>query len=104
MEVFREFNYLDSTISRNLSLDAELNKCICKAVRQGHRVLDNSVLTTNSGIAVDRALVLTTLLYGSKTLTSKTLQKNVDLTGFICAALGVYKSSADMVMSPTRTF
>jgi len=73
LEVVDEFTYLGSTISSNLSLDAELNKRIGKSAtalaRLGKRVWDNSMLTINTKIAVYRACVLSTLLYGSEAWT-----------------------------------
>ncbi|XP_076069792.1 uncharacterized protein LOC143041672 [Oratosquilla oratoria] len=62
LEMVGEFTYLGSTISSNLSLDAELNKRIGKAatalVRLGKRVWDNAMLTTNTKIVVYQACVL----------------------------------------------
>ena len=56
LEVVDKFTYLGSTISSNLSLDAELNTRIGKAAtamaRRMKRVWDNSMLTTNTKIRV----------------------------------------------------
>jgi hypothetical protein len=73
LEVVSEFTYLGSTITNNLSLDAELNKRIGKASttlsRLSQRVWNNSKLTLNTKISVYRACVLSTLLYASETWT-----------------------------------
>ena len=67
VEVVHEFTYLGSTITDNLSLDAELNKRIGKAVttleRLATRVWENSKLTTKTKMAVYNACVVSTLLY-----------------------------------------
>ncbi|XP_063601126.1 uncharacterized protein LOC134777220 [Penaeus indicus] len=64
-----DFTYLGSTISSNLSLDAELNKRIDKAAtakaRLSKKVWDNKKLTTKTKMMVYQACVLSTLLYGS---------------------------------------
>ena len=71
LEVIEDFTYLGSTISSNLSLEAEINKRIGKAAsamsRLSTRVWENTNLTTNTKIAVYNACVLSTLLYGSET-------------------------------------
>ena len=73
LEVVENFTYLGSTISSNLSLDAELNKRIGKAAmalaRLGKRVWDNSMLTIGTKMKVYQACVLSTLLYGSESWT-----------------------------------
>ncbi|KAK3765967.1 hypothetical protein RRG08_002210 [Elysia crispata] len=70
LEVVDKVTYLGSTISNNLSLDAELNVRIDKAstimVRLLKRVLDNTMLTFNIKMRVYQACVLSTLLYGSE--------------------------------------
>ena len=69
LEVVHEFTYLGSTITDNLSLDAELNKRIGKAAttlgRLATRVWENTKLTTKTKMAVYNACVVSTLLYGS---------------------------------------
>ena len=65
LEVVEDFTYLGSTISSNLSLEAEINKRIGKAAsatsRLSTRVWENTNLTTNTKIAVYNACVLSTL-------------------------------------------
>ena len=73
LEVVDKFTYLGSTISNNLSLDAELNVRIGKAAtamaRLTKRVWDNPMLTLNTKMKVYQACVLSTLLYGSEAWT-----------------------------------
>ena len=73
LEVVHEFTYLGSTITDNLSLDAELNKRIGKAAttlwRLATRVWENPKLTTKTKMAVYNACVVSTLLYGSEAWT-----------------------------------
>jgi len=70
LEVVDTFTYLGSTISNNLSLDAELNVRIGKAAtamaRLAKRVWDNAMLTLNTKMKVFQTCVLSTLLYGSE--------------------------------------
>ena len=79
LEVVEDFTYLGSTISSNLSLEAEINKRIGKAAsamsRLSTRVWENTNLTTNTKIAVYNACVLSTLLYGSETWTAYARQE-----------------------------
>ena len=71
--VVTAFTYLGSTISSNLSLDAELNTRIGKAAscmaRLSKRVWENKRLTVTTKAQVYQACVLSTLLYGSETWT-----------------------------------
>ena len=71
LEVVEDFTYLGSTISSNLSLEAEINKRIAKAAsamsRLSTRVSENTTLTTNTKLAVYNACLLSTLLYSSET-------------------------------------
>lgn len=71
LEAVDKFTYLSSTISNNLSLDAEINMRIGKAAsamaRLAKRVWDNPKLTLNTKMKVYQACVLSTLLYGNKT-------------------------------------
>ena len=73
LEVEDKFTYLGSTISSNLSLDAELNTRIGKAMtvmaRLAKRVWDNTMLSINTKMRVYQACVLSTLLYGSESWT-----------------------------------
>jgi len=70
LQVVEQFTYLGSTITSNLSLDPELNKRIGKAAaamsKLTKRVWENNKLTTVTKVAVYRACVLSTLLYGSE--------------------------------------
>lgn len=79
LEVIEEFTYLGSTIPSNLSLDAEINKRIGKAStamsRLAKRVWENNALTRKTKILVYRAVVLSTLLYGSETWTTYSTQE-----------------------------
>ena len=79
LEVVEDFTYLGSTISSNLSLEAEINKRIGKAAsamsRLSTRVWENTNLTTNTKTAVYNACVLSTLLYGSETWTAYARQE-----------------------------
>lgn len=65
--------YLGSTISSNLSLDAELNKRIGKAATTmaylADRVWDNSILITNTKMQVYKARVPSQLLCGNEAWT-----------------------------------
>ena len=70
VDVVENFTYLGSTISNNLSLDAEANVRIGKAAtamaRLAKRVRDSTMLTLNIKMRVYKACVLSTLLYGSE--------------------------------------
>ena len=67
------FKYLRSTISRNLSLDVEINARIGKAVtvmaKLNKRVWQNINLTINTRLKVYQSCVTSILLYGSETWT-----------------------------------
>ena len=79
LDVVEEFTYLGSTISSNLSIDADITKRIGKAAsvmaRLSMRVWENTMLTTNTKMRVYQACVLSTLLYGSETWTSYAFQE-----------------------------
>ena len=79
LEVVHEFTYLGSTITDNLSLDAELNKRIGKAAttlgRLATRVWENPKLTTKTKVVVYNACVVSTLLYGSEAWTTYSKQE-----------------------------
>lgn len=79
LEVVEKFTYLGSTISSNLSLDAELNLRIGKSAttmaRLTKRVWDNPMLTLNTKMKVYQACVLSTLLNGSEAWTLYTHQE-----------------------------
>ena len=70
LDVVKKFTYLGSTVTNTLDMDPELNRRIGRATstlaRLTKRVWENSKLTTNSKMAVYRACVLSTLLYGSE--------------------------------------
>ena len=73
LEVVEDFAYLGSTISSNLSLDAELSTRIGKAAtamaRLTKRVWSNAMLSTNTKMRIYEACVVSTLLYGSESWT-----------------------------------
>ena len=79
LDVMEDFTYLGSTISRNLSLDAELNTWIGKTVTAlpylAKRVWENSMLTINTKMKVYQACVLSMLLYGSEAWTLYSCQE-----------------------------
>ena len=68
------YRYFGSTISDTLALDSELNRRIGKAATTisslTKRVWSDKKLTQNIIIQVYRAYVLSTLLYGSESLTT----------------------------------
>ena len=70
LEVAHRFNYLGSTVTDNLSLDAELDIRFGKAATTlgclTSRVWNNSKLTTKTKMAIYNACVISTLLYGSE--------------------------------------
>ena len=69
-----QFTYLGSTITDNLSLDAEIDKMIGKAAsilaRLTARVCTSHKLSVKTEMAVYNACVISTLLYGSETWTT----------------------------------
>lgn len=79
LEVVHQFTYLGSTISDNLSLDAEINKRIGKAAttlgQLTTRVWVNPKLTTQTKMAVYKACIVSTLLYGSESWTTYAMQE-----------------------------
>ena len=78
-EVVHEFTYPGSTITDNLSLDAELNERIGKAAttlgRLATSVWENCKLTTKTNMADYNACVVSTLLYGSEPWTTYSKQE-----------------------------
>ena len=80
LDVVKDFTYLGSTMSDDLSLDKELNRRIGRActtfAKLTERVWQNKKLTINTKIAVYRACVLSTLLYGSECWTLYAHQKS----------------------------
>lgn len=73
LEAVSSFTYLGSTITSNLSLDAEVSSRIGKAAstfgKLTSRVWENSKLTIHTKVRVYRACVVSTLLYGSEAWT-----------------------------------
>ena len=69
-----QFAYLESTITDNLSLDADIDKGIGKAgstlARLTARVWTSPTLSVKTNMAVYNACVTSTLLYGSETWTT----------------------------------
>ena len=83
LEVTDCLTYLGSTITNNLSLDAEIDKRIAKAAavmsKLSERVWENHQLTLNTKVTkfkVYQACVLSTLLYGSESWTTYARQEN----------------------------
>ena len=74
LDVVRQFTYLGSTISENLSLDAEINRRIGKAATSLGRlttlVWKNPKLTVTTKMVVFNACIISTLLYGSEAWTT----------------------------------
>ena len=79
LDAVHQFTYLGSTITDNLSLDAELDKRIGKAATTlaslTTRVWINPKSTTKTKMAVYNACVISTLLYGSETWTTYARQE-----------------------------
>ena len=71
LKVVHQFTYLGSTISDNLSLNAEIYKRIGKAAttlgRLTIHVWENPKLTIPTKLAVYNACIVSTLLYSSET-------------------------------------
>lgn len=71
LEVVDSFTYLGATISKDLSVNNEINKRIGKAstvmARLKRRVWENKKLTLNTKIRIYEACVLSTLLYSIET-------------------------------------
>ena len=80
LKTVNEFTYLGTTISQAVSLDTELGRRIGKAsgamARLSERVWNNVKLRTTTKIAVYRACVLSTLLYGSESWTAYAKQEH----------------------------
>ena len=80
LEIVDEFTYLGSTITSDLSLSKEINKRIAKAAttlsKLTKRVWENSSLTIHTKMAVYRACVLSTLLYGSESWATYSTQED----------------------------
>ena len=96
LDVVHQFTYLGSTITKNLSLDTELDKRIGKAATTlAHLtscVWTNPKLTMKTKMAVYNACVISTLLYGSKTWTTYARQErhlNTFHMRSLCRILGI---------------
>ena len=80
LKVVDQFKYLGSTISKNLSLDSEINVRIGKAssakTKLKERVWENKNLTINTKMRVYQACILSTVLYGRETWSTYTSQEN----------------------------
>ena len=74
LEVVPQFTYLGCTTSNNACLDVELGKRIGKAAtnmaKLSARVWENKKLTPQTKVAVYRACIVSTLLYGSESWTT----------------------------------
>jgi len=70
IQTVEQFNYLGSLVTNNCNLDSEINQRIRNAGRAVYklkrRVLDDNDLRAETKIAVYKAVVLPTLLYGSE--------------------------------------
>ena len=79
LDAVHQFTYLGSTITDNLSLDAEIDKRIGKAAtthaRLTTRVWTSPKLTVKTKMAVDNACDISTLLYGSEAWTTYARQE-----------------------------
>ena len=79
LEVMHNFIYLGSIISKNLSLEAKINRHIGKAVLTlaclATYVWENDKLTAWAKMVVYNTCVIITLLYGSKTWTTYARQE-----------------------------
>ena len=79
LEVVSEFTYLGSTMSSNLSFEPELSRRIGKASAVlsclYKPVWENKKLTLNTKMKVYQACILSTLLYGSETWPTYSVQE-----------------------------
>ena len=79
LDAVHQFTYLGSTITDNLSLDAEIDKRIGKAATTHAclttRVWTSPKLTVKTKMAVYNACVISTLLYGSEAWTTYARQE-----------------------------
>jgi len=79
LEVVHQFQYLGSTVTDTLSLDAEINKRIGMAYttlsKLTKRVWTNKHLTVHTKANVYKACVISTLLYGSESWTTYSSQE-----------------------------
>ena len=74
LQAVETFTYLGSTLSRTTTIDAEINNTISKAGRSfgslKEKVWERRGISLETKLKVVRAVVLTTLLYGSETWTA----------------------------------
>ena len=79
LKVVHQFQYLGSTVTDTLSLDAEINKRIGMAYttlsKLTKRVWTNKHLTVHTKANVYKACVISTLLYGSESWTTYSNQE-----------------------------
>ena len=79
LETVNSFIYLGSTLTSTTSLDTEIGKRIGHAAtnmsKLSQRVWENQKLTTPTKIAVYRACIISTLLYGSESWTTYAAQE-----------------------------
>ena len=79
LELVSEFTYLGSAMSGNLSLEPKLSRRIGKASavtsQLSKHVWENKKLTLNTNMKVYQACVLSTLLYGSETWPTYSVQE-----------------------------
>ncbi|XP_066021426.1 uncharacterized protein [Pocillopora verrucosa] len=79
LEAVTQFTYLGSTTSNNNCLEVEIGKRIGKAAtnmtKLSARVWENKKLTTQTKVAVYRACIVSTLLFGSESWTTYASQE-----------------------------
>lgn len=79
LDVVPQFTYLGSTATNNNCLDVEIGKRIGKAAttmaKLSARVWENTKLTVHTKVAVYRACIVSTLLYGSESWTTYARQE-----------------------------
>ena len=100
LKTVNEFTCLGTIVSQAVSLDTELGRRIGKALgpmaRLSERVLNNDKLRTKTKVAVYRAYVLSTLLYGSESWTTYAKQEH-RLMRSTFAILGKFCINAGMI-------
>ncbi|XP_067899076.1 uncharacterized protein [Heterodontus francisci] len=105
LDVVQEFTYLGSTITSNLSLDAEVNKHRGKVFaamsRLAKRVWENGTLTRNTKVQVYQACVLSTFSTAARPGQCMSAKSDVSIHS-ILAASGESLASAGRTVSPTQ--
>ena len=95
LETVNSFIYLGSTVTSTTSLDTEIGKRIGHAPtnmsKLSQRVWENQKLTTPTKMAVYRARIISTLLYGSESWTTYAAQEKC--LNVCCAACGASSPS-----------